>query len=415
MIYIYRGFLQRLAEGLSQVKGDGKHRPYPHHSSIIPNTAVVFVLVFALSIILLPAAAHADGGAPNLAYIAGTKQGISIIDIQQQKVTGTFSVRGDPHTIYLSLDGRFLYVTQPQLGQVAMIAAKTGQQICVAHVPGHPTLLTFDSGSNKLFTAANDASTVSEIDPATCKIEQTFQVGDSVYGLATADIGSSSQTVNQLWVAHATSITVFNIATGGHIVSVPIAGGPQYLSIPPGTTVYATTHQGSIDAIDINSYHAVTLLKGGVFGPMDYDAITGEVYVPDQQHQQLDVLTPLSSGTATLPQEPARVYHLSASPQAVAITSDGQLGFIALKGGNVAMLDVPGKQIVNTIYVGGTPHFIITGLYPPVFGTNPQQASAIDNIVTIIAVVLVAEAIIIPLFFLWRRARNRKQPDQKPD
>ena len=82
---------------------------------------------------------------------------------------------------------------------------------------------------------------------------------------------------------------------------------------------------------------------------MDYDAVTGEVYVPDQQNQQLDVLTLWTPGTVSIPHEPNRIVHLNSSPQAVAITSDGQLGFVALAGGKVAMLDVPGRKITNTI------------------------------------------------------------------
>src|SRR5689334_15577443 len=63
-------------------------------------------------------AARADGGAPNLAYISGTTKGISVVDIQQKAVTNNFSPGGDPQTIYLSLDGRFLYVTQPSLNRL---------------------------------------------------------------------------------------------------------------------------------------------------------------------------------------------------------------------------------------------------------------------------------------------------------
>ena len=55
--------------------------------------ACCFVLAF-LSLFAVPAA-HADGGAPNLAYVAGTSHGISIIDVSQQKVTGSISVTGD--------------------------------------------------------------------------------------------------------------------------------------------------------------------------------------------------------------------------------------------------------------------------------------------------------------------------------
>ncbi len=78
-------------------------------------TAATIALLFTIA--LFPIAAHADGGAPQLAYVAGTPKGISIIDIQQQKVTGTISVQGDPHGTMLSLDGRYLYITQPALGQ----------------------------------------------------------------------------------------------------------------------------------------------------------------------------------------------------------------------------------------------------------------------------------------------------------
>jgi hypothetical protein len=70
------------------------------------------------------------------------------------------------------------------------------------------------------------------------------------------------------------------------------------------------------------------------------------------------------------PYEPNRIIHLHSAPQSVAITSDGQLGFVVLSGGKVMILDVPGRQTVNTIDVGGTPHFIITGLYPPLLGTT---------------------------------------------
>ncbi|MDQ2717348.1 MAG: hypothetical protein M3Z08_20810 [Chloroflexota bacterium] len=59
---------------------------------------------------------HADGGAPNLAYVFGTTQGISVIDVGQARVTKVIALAGDPHSILLSQDGRFLYVTQPALG-----------------------------------------------------------------------------------------------------------------------------------------------------------------------------------------------------------------------------------------------------------------------------------------------------------
>lgn len=370
----------------------------------------LLALLFALTLLLTFSAplAHADGGAPNLAYVAGTSKGISTLDISQQKVTSTISIGGDPHSVLLSLDGRFLYVTQPALGQVAMLAAKTGETICTAKIPGQPTLLAFDLGTNTLYAGGNADSHVSAIDPMNCKVTATIVTNGPVYGLAIATVGSGTSGGNgdQLWVANSTALTVIDSNTLQQLASIPIAGGPQYLSIPPGTTVYVTTRQGQVDGVDLGSPHRVlSLLTGGTFGPMDYDAITGKIYVPDQKNGQLDVLTPVDQGTTTPPHEPSRVYHFDASPQSIAITSDGQLGFVALHGGNVAMLDIPGEQVVSTIPVGGNPRFIITGLYPPLVGTTPQQASIWGTVINVLAYVFVVALFIVPILLFRRYSR----------
>jgi hypothetical protein len=385
-------------------------------SKIYRLLSLFLVLILLLVLTALPV--HADGGAPNLAYVAGTTQGISTIDIGQQKVTGTISVSGDPHSVMLSPDGRFLYVAQPTLGRVTMLAARTSQTICTATVPGQPTLLAFDitPGANTLYAAGNGDASVSAIDSTNCAVKHTYQTSGPVYGVAVAQIssGSSGSTSNQIWVSGTAALTIFD-TTGKQLTTIPIAGGPQYLTIPQGSIAYVTTRQGSVDAVDIGTHRVFTLLTGGSYGPMDYDAITGEVYVPDQQNKQLDVLTPLNSGTTTLPREPARTLSLGVVPQSVAITSDGQLGFVALSGGNVAMLDVPGHQVVNTIFVGGNPHFIITGLYPPVVGTTPQQASIWGTVINVLAYVFVIALLIVPflLFRRYSRASNGSKADLK--
>src|SRR2546429_9479669 len=108
---------------------------------------------------------------------------------------------------------------------------------------------------------------------------------------------------------------------------------------------------------------------------MDYDALTGEVYVPDKQHKVLNVLSPVDTSMTTLPTEPERVIHTDTTPESFAITNDGLLGFTALQGGRVAMLDLIAHRLIYTVDVGGTPHFIITGLYPPPVLDTPTPAS----------------------------------------
>jgi DNA-binding beta-propeller fold protein YncE len=368
---------------------------------------------------LFPLPSYADGGAPQLAYVAGAAQGISIIDIVQQRVTGTIAVAGNPRTVLLSLDGHALYVTQPTLGRVAVINAKTGQTTCIANLPGQPSLLALSLDATVLYAAGRGDTSVRALDPVTCAVQGTFETHEPVYGLAvtaSTSADATPATPNQLWITGTTSLTIYDVK-GQLLSSVVIAGGPQDISIPGGFTAYVTTRQGTVIAVDLSSRQVVrTLLSGGQFGPMDYDANTGEVYVPDRQHNQLDVLAPVVSDTAVTPQEPARIIRLSSSPQSVAITSDGQLGFVALSNGQVLMLDVPRRSIVTSITVGGTPHFIITGLYPPVNtpSTTPQQAATppssampIGRLQLIFLMVLAGVLLLSMLLLLWRYYQKR--------
>ena len=379
-------------------------------------------LLFILSLLSLYFAPHtyADGGAPNLAYVSGTSSGISVIDVGQAKVTKTIQVVGDPHTILLSQDGGFLYVSQPAVGQVSVIRTGTGRIFCTAHLPGDPSLLAIDPDMNTLYTTGSGSAQVTALDPTNCKILNTFGVNGPVYGLAVALTAGSSingRTSNQLWVASTDGLTIFDDQTHQTLGAVPLPEGPQYLSIPPGETVYVTTRQGSVDAVSLKTREVRQILNGGIFGPIDYDALTGEVYVPDEQHNVLNVLSPVDTSMTTLPTEPERVIHTDATPESVAITNDGLLGFIALQGGRVAMLDLIAHRLVYTVDVGGTPHFIITGLYPPPVLDTPTSASnAISSQQTTIpqifwVIVLFASlvtVIIVTIILAWQLRQSLK-------
>jgi len=259
-------------------------------------TVALFFICSLLNLSFIPRAS-ADGGAPNLAYVSGTSSGISVIDVGQAKVTKTISVLGDPHTILLSQDGGLLYVSQPTLGQVSILRASTGRLFCTVHLPGKPSLLAIDTVMNILYAAGSGSALVTALNPTNCKILNTFEVNGPVYGLAIAFAAGSSingGVSNQIWVASTDGLTIFDDQTHQMLGVVPFPDGPQYLSIPPGETVYVTTRRGSVDAVSLKTKEVRQILNGGIFGTMDYDALTGEVYVPDEQHQVLNVLSPLT-------------------------------------------------------------------------------------------------------------------------
>src|SRR3989440_10790909 len=288
-----------------------------------------FPFMLFLLVGLLSPTAHADGGAPQLAYVAGTAQGISVIDIARRRVTGSIAVAGNPRTVLLSPDGHALYVTQPTPGRVGVINAKTGKTLCTASLPGQPSLLALSLDAAVLYAAGQGDPSVRALDPGTCAVQQTFETHEPVYGLAvTASTAANATplTPNQLWINGTTGLTIFDV--NGHLLdSVPVAGGPQDISIPGGFTAYVTTRQGTVVAVDLGTRRVIrTLLSGGQFGPMEYGANTGEVYVPDREHNQLDVLNPVTAGTNPKPPEPGRIIRLNNFPQSAAITSDGEIG-----------------------------------------------------------------------------------------
>jgi len=357
--------------------------------------------------------AHADGGAPNLAYIAGSAQGVSVIDIAQQKITRTISLGGDPSMAYLSLDGRYLYIAQPGANKITKLTAGTGQTACSASVPGQPSLLAFDPGLNILYVAGNATSGITAIDGDTCKIQRTIQTSSPVYGMAMAIVGPGQNggSGNQLWFTTGSSLNILTQPDKVQTIALP---GAQYVTIPQGATVYVTTRQGTVVAVSLQTLQVTKpLLTGGDFGPMDYDAFTQEVYVPDRAHNAVDVLTPIYYGSP-IPQEPNHVISVSTEPESVAITSDGNLAFLALAGGKVEMYDILGKDVINTFSVGGNPRFIITGLYPPAVRDAPQtnaNGSTIPTtVLTIIAIVAIILLLGIVILLLLAR---RKQPESE--
>ncbi len=355
-----------------------------------------------------PGLARADGGAPNLAYVAGAGQGVGLVDIAQRRMARTFSVTGGPDMLLLSPDGSLLYVTRPEAGSVVALAAKTGQTICSASFPGHPALLALSADSAVLYVAGLNETALLALNAQTCAVERSFQAPEPVHWLAAAlSNAASGDPQTQLWLAGANAVSIVS-AQGALLDRIAVPGGPQYLSVPNTLTAYVATQAGSVVALDMLAHRVIaTLLSGGVFGAMDYNAVTGEIYVPDRHSQRIDVLTPVLAGMALMPREPAYTLPMPGPPQAIAITSDGQLGLAALAGGQVVMLDIPGKSTLKIVAVGGNPRFIISGAYPPATVPPPISSAAFPLFPLLAGLALTFIAAAGALAWLIRR---RKKP-----
>ena len=372
------------------------------------KTRVCYLFLFLLALYMFPLQhVYADGGAPDLAYVAGASQGIGIIDVAQQKLVKTIAVAGDPHMILLSLNGQLLYAAEPATGRVVALAAKTGQMICSAPFPGHPSLLALSFDGAVLYVAGTNETTILALNAQTCQTQQSFQNAEPVSWLAATISDTQS---NQLWVAGTNSVSVLD-DQGQIIASIAIAGTPRFLSLPNSLTAYVATGQGTIDAIDISTFQVFdTIHLGGIFGPMDFDAATEEVYVPDMQHKRIVVIASLLD-EPPFPPEPELSIPLNGVPESIAITFDGQLGFVTLDGGKVDMLDIPGRKPVATISVGGQPHFIVTGPFPPAVVPAPalrQENAAQPDIPLLASTGVLIIAALVSTSWLIRSQRKKR-------
>jgi YVTN family beta-propeller protein len=358
--------------------------------------------------------AHADGGAPNLAYVVGSGANggdLAIIDVAQRRLTGRVHLGGDPQGVVVSLDNRSIYIAQPAQNAVSVVDART--QRVVASIPvGHePSALALDTiVSGYLYVANSASASVTVIDPARRRAIATIPVGKRPMGIAVASpaSGISASDDGEVYVANADDDTVSVISEKRQrvIAVIPLPGGPLGVVVPAqGGVAYVGTRAGTIIALGLARHQLLgTLLRlrGSASGAMDYDAVTGQIYVPDPTGGVVQVLRPASPGgngaAPNLPAEPARTLALGGGPAAVAITFDGAYGFVAQRdAGRVVMLDVGTHQTLATISVGGAPRAVVTGAYPP--APLPPAASGVGILPYVLAGIMVLG---VAAFFLWR-------------
>ena len=347
---------------------------------------------------------RADGGAPNLAYIVGGgSQGdqLVVVDIAQRKVAWTVSLGGQPHSVVLSADGRFAYVTEAGANRVAIIDTSARQVVGNVAVGSGPQAIAADptSAVYSLFVANAKSNTLTAIDSNTQQARATIPVGKEPVAVAVASpmsgiSDSGNPSIREVYVANRASQTLSvvlvndtgNAGNAGDLrvaATIALPEPPCALSIPQtGGVAYVATCPGKVFAIGLASHRVLGTLfahLGGAPGAMDYDAVTGQIYVPVSAQNQVVILRPAgvgADGSLVAPAEPLRTLTLSGAPAAVAITFDGALGFITEGGsGRVEEIDVTSRQTLSTIVVGGSPRAVVTGPYPPAL--NRQTSSTV--------------------------------------
>jgi YVTN family beta-propeller protein len=385
--------------------------------------AISLALVLLTGSLALSLPVAADGGAPNLAYVAGAGTGggdVAVIDIGRRSVTAHIAVGGDPAGVVLSADGATAYVTREGENRVAVLDTRDRHVAATVPAGPGPTALAVVLVQNRteLYVADSGGNTVTVLDADARRVLSTIRVGTHPSGVAVAgpDSGISNPDDAEVYVTNSgdDSVSVLSATRRRVEATIPLPAAPLSVVVPAtGGVAYVTTATGAVLGLSLADHRllgAVLRQPHGQLGTMDYDAATGQVYVPDAASGAVDVLAPVSAGgvdaSPTIPREPARTIKLGGAPAAVAITFEGSFGFVAERSaGRVAMLDVGTHRMLATVDVGGAPTAVVTGPYPP--AVSGQTAFVVD-----VAVVAVMLAMMTSIIVSAGRgaARRRKAP-----
>ena len=361
--------------------------------------------------------ARADGGAPNLAYVSGAQGGIAIIDIASQKVSARISLSGDPRGMVLSADSRFLYVALAGKNGVGVIDANTKQETIIYPTGLAPTSLTLDLvDPSHLWVANTGGNTVTVLNPDSGKELATIAVGQQPMSVAIAGPATGipeTDGSSEVIVANHNdkSLTMIGSESFKVITTISLPEAPLWVTVPGlGGTAYIATDQGHLYGLTLATHQLFgPIFSGQQFRFMDYDATSGNIYVPDSAANVVNVLHPVNSGSqipTKLPAQPARPpYQLSGAPWSIAVTSDGSLGLVGQHdSGDVTILDVPGHSVLSKVHVGGAPQFVLAGPYPPL--VNRQTSQVLLIVIYVVAGLLLIGGI--AWLVLWIRKQERR-------
>ena len=382
-------------------------------------------VALALVAALLQGAVHiarADGGAPNLVYVtgAGTRgDQLAIVDIAKRQVVADTTVGAGGSAVILSTDARTAYVASSQTGALSLVDTRTHTVRAHIHLGAGAAALALDMIHlpYHLFVPLTGENVVKVVDPDARKVVATVPVGKAPTGIAIVYAGNGFQAGNtpdaEVYVANSgsDSLTVISASTNHVKATIPLPDAPLGVVIPGlGGIGYVSMLHGGIVAVNLANHQvlATVYTLQGRPGVMDYDAVTGDIFVPDTTAGVVDVLRPAAVPTGgasfTPPAEPVRRLPFSGGPVAVAITFDGALGFVAQHdAGSVVMFDGVTSKPLATIAVGGSPTALVTGAYPPAL--TQQTANALGYILGLLALLALAAA---GLFAFWRRRTAAK-------
>lgn len=170
--------------------------------------------------------------------------GIGVIDVQNGRLVRVLNGGPDPEQFAISADGRRLFVTNEDAGQLTVLDIASGQVVKTIAVGEEPEGADLSADGRFVYVTSEGENKVSAIDVASLSVAATIGVGPRPR--ATAFVPNAPRA----FVSAENDAAVYAIDTAAHTVAQRIAlGDPQLRPMgvaasPDGRFVYVTTGRG---------------------------------------------------------------------------------------------------------------------------------------------------------------------------
>jgi YVTN family beta-propeller protein len=249
--------------------------------------------------------------------------GIGVVDLTSRKLLRTLPSGQDPETFDLSADGKVLYVSNEETGELTALDLDTGViRGTVGGVGKEPEGVTVRPDGKAVYVTSEQDGQVTAIDTSNLSIAGQMHTGRRPRSIVFAKDGVTAFVTNELEGTVTVLDTLAQKAVGDIKISLsaPVPAGPRPMGAAlsaDGKLLYVTTGRGgSVAVVDVASRAQVRSIDGVGARPWGIALSPDGVFVYTANGSSHDVsITNLATGTVE------KRIHVDGSPWGVAVGS----------------------------------------------------------------------------------------------
>jgi YVTN family beta-propeller protein len=245
--------------------------------------------------------------------------GIGVVDLAAHKLVNTYQSGADPEAFALSHDGKVLYVSNEDSGQMSAVDLSTGKVRATVAVGSEPEGVAVSADDRVVYVTCETSNSVYAVDAHSMQVLATIPTQKRPRAIFLADAAKRGYVTDEFGAA----LTVFNSEDYQVVTTIslgdPKVVRPMGIASTDGRRLYVTT---------------------GRFGALlEVDPDTGTVL--------------------------RSVAKVGARPWGVALSPDGSTAYTANgPSGDVAVIDLKSGEVERRIAVGGSPWGVVAAPAP---------------------------------------------------